>query len=136
VRFFFDAGIAITYVDALRTLAKIQQYDLVHLSERFPSDIKDVDWITKLAIEGDWVIISQDPRISRSSVERQAWQESGLTAFFFGDRWANLNFWKQAESLVHWWPQIALQARKTPHATGFLIPLQGKEFKQIYPRGS
>ena len=134
MRFFFDAGIAITYVEALRTLAKpYQQYELIHLSERFPPDIKDVDWIQKLAEEGDWVIISQDPRISRAKVERIAWQESGLTAFFFGDRWANLQFWKQAESLVHWWPDIALQASKTPRGMGYLIPLQGREFKKIYP---
>jgi hypothetical protein len=133
VRFFFDAGIAITYVEALRTLAKIQQYELVHISERFPQGIKDPEWIAQLAIENDWVIISADPRISRAKVEREAWQESGLTAFFFGDGWASLKFWKQAESLVHWWPEIALQARKTPQGTGYLIPLHGKAFKQIYP---
>ena len=34
-----------------------------------------------------------------------------LTAFFFADGWASKGFWKQAESLVHWWPQIVLKAR-------------------------
>jgi hypothetical protein len=134
VRFFFDAGIAITYVDALRILAKrYQQHELTHLFERFSRNVKDVDWITHLATEGDWVIISQDPRISRGKAEREAWHESGLTAFFLADGWANRQFWKQAEYLVHWWPQIVLQADKAPRGTGFLVPLQGKDFKQIYP---
>ena len=63
MRFFFDNCIAITFVKALKILAEIQQYELIHLSERFSPDTRDPDWIRTLATEGDWVIVSGDPRI-------------------------------------------------------------------------
>jgi hypothetical protein len=132
VKFFFDNGIAPPYVDALKILAEIQGYQLTHLRERFRPDTKDPDWIAELAAEREWVIISCDLRISRGKVEREAWHESGMTALFFGDTWANQQYWKQAESLVHWWPTIVLRARTAAPGDGFLVPLQGKDLKQIY----
>jgi hypothetical protein len=56
-----------------------------------------------------------------------------INCFFLDDGWASQNFWKQAEGLVHWWPRIVLKARDAQRGSGFLIPLKGKGFKQIYP---
>ena len=50
----------------------------------FRRDTPDQEWLATLAEEGDWVIVSGDPRITRGKHERQAWLESGLTAFFLG----------------------------------------------------
>ena len=133
MRFFFDNCVSIKFVQALSILARIQEYELVHLTERFAPDTKDEEWIRSLADEGQWVIISGDPRISKGQAQRIAWKESGFTAFFFADGWASKGFWKQAESLVHWWPQIVLRAREAAPGSGYLIPLSGKEFRQIYP---
>ena len=132
MRFFFDNCVSVRFVQALRILAQIQEYELVHLTERFAADTPDEEWIRRLASDGDWVIISGDPRISRGQAQRKAWQESGLTAFFFADGWASKGFWKQAESLVHWWPQIVLKARESTSGTGFLMPWNARDFKQIY----
>jgi PIN like domain len=88
VRFFFDNCVSVRFVQALRILAQIQEYELVHLTERFAADTPDEEWIRRLASDGDWVIISDDPRISRGQAQRKTWQESGLTAFFFADGWA------------------------------------------------
>ena len=137
MKFFFDNCISPAYVKALRILAAVQGYDLVHLAEKFNrADVKDVEWLHTLGTEGGWVIVSGDPRIARGQAERKAWMESGLTAFFLGDGWSSLGFWKQAEHLIGWWPRIVLKARdptlKT--GTGFILPLRGKEFKQIYAR--
>jgi hypothetical protein len=132
VRFFFDNCVSIKFVQALSILAQLQEYQLFHLTQRFSPSVTDVEWIRTLAEQGEWVIISGDPRISRGQAQRKAWQESGLTAFFFADGWASKGFWKQAESLVHWWPQIVLRARETIPGSGYLIPLNGKDFRQIY----
>ena len=132
MRFFFDNCVSITYVRALSILAEIQGYQLVHLTERFAADTPDEEWIRALTRDGDWVIISGDPRISRGQAPRRAWQESCLTAFFFANGWASRGFWKQAESLVHWWPQIVLKAREATPGTGYLMPWNGKDFRQIY----
>ena len=132
MKFFFDNCVSTKFVEALRILAQIQGYDLIHLTERFSANTHDEDWIRALASEGQWVIISGDPRISKGQAQRRAWRESELTAFFFADGWASRGFWKQAESLIHWWPQIVLKAREAAPGSGFLIPWSGKEFKEIY----
>lgn len=132
MKFFLDNCIAPVFAKALNILAEKQGYPIVHLRDQFPTHTKDPEWIRALADEGDWVIVSGDPRISRGKAERQAWQESRLTAFFFGDGWASRKYWNQAEDLVHWWPKIVLEAEKAPKGKGFLIPFNGKEFKVLY----
>jgi hypothetical protein len=132
LRFFIDNCISINLAEGIRVLAQVQEYEIVHLSEKFPADAPDLDWIPALSEEGDWVIVSGDPRISRSKAERAAWQESGLTAFFFSDGFPSKRYWKQAEILVHWWPLIVLKARQVPAGSGFLMPLSGKDLKEIY----
>ena len=135
MKFFLDNCVSITLVKGIRIFAEIQNYQLVHLTDLFPPDKPDTEWIREIAQDKDWIIVSGDPRISRGAAERRAWHESGLTAFFLGEGWASQTFWKQAECLVHWWPKIVLKARdtQTQSGSGFLIPLRGKEFKLIYP---
>ena len=132
MKFFLDNCIAPVYAEALNILAKKQGYPIVHLREKFPPSTKDPAWIRALADEGEWIIVSGDPRISRGKAEREAWHESRLTAFFFGSGWSSRSYWNQAEDIVHWWPRIVLEAEKAPRGKGFLIPLNGREFQVIY----
>jgi hypothetical protein len=120
VRFFLDNCISPILARALAVLAEFQQYDIIHLRDRFEPETRDLDWIPVLAAEGDWVIISGDTRISRSKAERAAWHESGLTAFFLSDDWSQKKFWTQAAELVRWWPVIVLTARQAPSGSGFV----------------
>jgi predicted nuclease of predicted toxin-antitoxin system len=89
VKFFLDNCIAPVFAKVLNILAERQGHPIVHLRDKFPPDTKDPEWIRALAEEGEWIIVSGDPRISREKAERQAWQESRLTAFFFGDGWTS-----------------------------------------------
>lgn len=132
MKFFLDNCIAPVFAKVLNILAERQGYPIPHLRDRFPPDTKDPEWIRALAEEGEWIIVSGDPRISRGKAERQAWQESRITAFFFGDGWTSRNYWKQAEDMVHWWPRIVLEAEKASRGKGFLIHLGGKDFQVIY----
>ena len=97
----------------------------------FRRDTPDQEWLATLAEEGDWVIVSGDPRITRGKHERQAWLESGLTAFFLGKGWAERSYWKQISELVRWWPQIVLKAGDAPQGSGFILPVGAKEMKQV-----
>lgn len=133
MKVFFDNNINVKYVQALRVLAEIQGYELVHLTDKFPENTPDAEWIRALKEERDWIVVTADPRITRNRVERLAWQESGLTAFFFTDGWSQKKFWNQIADLVTWWPTIVLEARRVDAGTGFLIPVKGKVLKQIYP---
>jgi hypothetical protein len=104
----------------------------MHLNDRFDkSSVPDEEWITVLGKEGDWIIISADPRISRAKAERAAWKESGLTAFFFADGWSNRTIYEQAADLIRRWPDMVQTARESPRGSGFLIT-KGKAFQSIY----
>lgn len=133
MRFFLDNCTSPYHAKGMQGFAELQQHEFKHLRQKFEQDISDVDWIRAIAAEGDWVIISGDTRITRNPVERAAWHESKLTAFFFIEPWLNDSYWKQSAALVHWWPTIAAQARKTPTGHGFIMPKLGKDLKQIYP---
>jgi hypothetical protein len=133
VRFFLDNCLSPYHAKGLRGFAEIQGNEIVHLRQRFDDDAADVEWIAELGSEGDWIIISGDTRITRSPIEKAAWHESNLTAFFFSEPFPSDSFWKQAHSLVGWWPTIVLQARRTPQRHGFVMPKVGRELKRIYP---
>lgn len=132
MRFFFDNCISPKYVGALRALTNAQDVRLVHLQDLFPEGTDDVEWIRELSAGRGWVVVSGDTRITRSTPERAAWRESGLTAFFFDDSWQNCRFWVQATEVLRWWPDIVERARDYPTGRGFKLPMRGKEMKEIY----
>ena len=132
MKIFFDNCISPVYARAMKILAEMQKYPIVHLREKFEPDTPDTDWISILAREGDWIILSSDPRISRGKAEKAIWKESGLTSFFFSDGWQNKSFWKQVEDLVHWWPDVILEARRASPGTGYLIPVKSKSLTVIF----
>ena len=109
--------------------------EVLHLRSKFQPDTPDIEWMQRLANDedDDWIIISGDLRITRNKAERQAWHESGLTAFFFDDAWSRANYWRKAADLVKWWPEIRRLAREHPSGHGYRIPAIGKEIKHIYP---
>lgn len=72
MRFFFDNNIS----HALNCLVQ-PQHEVVHLRDRFAPATSDADWMTKLANEMDWVIISADTAISRNPHEVEAWKQAG-----------------------------------------------------------
>jgi ribonuclease BN (tRNA processing enzyme) len=73
VRFFFDHNIAPKIARAVRELASAQGIEVVHLTDKFDPSTPDVEWISSLRREGDWIIVSGDIRISKSRAERAAW---------------------------------------------------------------
>jgi hypothetical protein len=103
-----------------------------HLTEKFSPDTDDPTWITSLASEGDWIIISGDPRISRDKGPREAWHQSGLTAFFLYEKFSSKQFWKQAEFLVSWWPDIKQKAGDCRKGTGFRLNQKPAAMHVIY----
>jgi hypothetical protein len=131
VRLFFDNCISVALARAVAELARAQDIEVIHLSDRFSRDTRDEDWMIALRPEG-WIIISGDARISRGKTERAAWHESGLTAFFLGDGWASKKHWVQATELVRWMPIIIETSTNCRPGSGFLLPFKGKAPKAIY----
>jgi hypothetical protein len=132
VKFFFDNCLAPSFARALNIFGETQGYpQITHPRDKFKPHTKDPTWIRALGEEGDWVIVSGDPRISRGRHEREAWLESGLTAFFMAKGWMNQRLWDQAWNLVRWWPVIVDQAERIRPGAGFLVPLKGTKLEQL-----
>jgi hypothetical protein len=131
LRLFFDNNISKATAEGIAAFVRSRGIEAVHLTPRFPADTPDAEWIAAIQAE-DWTIISGDPRIARNPVNRAAWRESRLTAFFMGDGFASKSFWPQTLELVRWMPLILDKARSCPRGAGFLCPLKGSQFNQIY----
>jgi hypothetical protein len=104
---------------------------VTHLSQMFPRNTPDAEWISKLGEEGGWVIVSGDLRISRNKAERQAWLESGLTAFFLAGAWGQQKLWSTAWRMIKWWPFIVAQAQSIRPGAGFIVPISGEKLQQL-----
>ena len=131
MRFFFDNCIAPAYAEAIAALTRGEGHEVVHLTEKFRPDADDVEWMGQLAREGDWIVISGDPAITRKKHEQAAWLESRLTAFFLAEAWQNLKFWDQAWQLIRKWPLIAELAGRVEPGAGFLVKVKSNRLEQI-----
>lgn len=131
MRYFFDNTLPPRIAQAIGTL--VDPPDITkHLQDLFSADAPDIEWLSKLGEEGDWIIISGDPRIVRSPHERKAWQSASLTTFFLKKGWTNVPFWQQAAQLVRWWPDIMSQAKRVSAGAAFLVPLNySGRFEQL-----
>lgn len=133
MRFFLDNNVSPLHAKALRLYYESEGHEFCHLLDRFPADTPDPNWISELAQEGDWIIISGDSRISTHPANRRAWHESGLTAFFLGEPWPREPRAKQAEALLGFFPSILMKARQHPRGFGFHLAKSCKTPRQIYP---
>jgi hypothetical protein len=138
VKFFFDNNIAFHMAKALNALGERQGYPPIVSQREMAGDsplsghTKDWQWMPRLAAQNEgWIIVSGDVNISKRMHEKAAWLESGLTAFFLGDGWADRKFWDQIMILMRWWPRIVEQARATPKGAGYIVPLSGNEFRVL-----
>lgn len=110
--------------NAIAALAVAENYQVIHLQDQFPPETADIEWISKLGDEGDWIIISGDTRISRNRHEQEVWRQAGLTTFFLAKGWTNQKIWDQAASFVRWWPRIVEVAQFVQPGATFEIPVR------------
>lgn len=132
MKFFFDNCVSKALCRAIAAIAESQGHEIVHLTRDFPADTPDTVWIPRIKDEG-YIIISGDPRITRNPANREAWHESGLTAFFLGEGFSSRRVWVQAEELMRWFPQIIDTVKACPPGSGFILPFKGSAMpKPIY----
>ncbi|MEW6301836.1 MAG: hypothetical protein AB1705_00080 [Verrucomicrobiota bacterium] len=125
MKFFLDNCLAIRHARTLHEMVQ-PQHSVTHLHDKFAKETKDVDWITSLAAEGNWVIISGDYRIGRNKHEREAWHQSRLTVFFLAKGWMNLPPLQQHSKLALILDDIVAHAEKAKRGSGFLISVKGR----------
>lgn len=79
--------------------------DAIHLRSQFPQNTKDLDWIAEVAKNG-WILITTDREMNRRRAEKEALREHKVIAFFLRDGFGDEKFWRQAELLCKYWPEI------------------------------
>jgi len=97
-----------------------------HLREKFPSDASDVDWINKLAKEGDWFVITQDNRIMKNTHERKAWKEARIPIVFLHKSWVKQGFWDTSWKLIKCWPKLKEIIIRDRKRKSFVLNTKGK----------
>jgi hypothetical protein len=125
VNFFCDNNLSPKIAHALNCLVS-PQHKVVHLRDRFAADTTDIEWITALANEDGWVIISADTSIAKNPHEREAWRASGHPVFFYRHNMLNLGLWQQASRLCNVFPDILKLSQKASPGDYFYIPAKGK----------
>lgn len=130
MRFFFDNNIALRIARAMHQLVH-PTHEAAHLREKFDRATPDTEWITTLAEEGDWIIISGDLNISKRPQEKRVLRAARLTTFFLAQGFVNVPFWEQVKWVIHKWPLIVDQAQKIEPGACFVVPKTGARLKQL-----
>lgn len=126
MKFVVEHSISPYLTQAVAILAAQGGDEVVHLRTDYHQATLDPVWLRGLGQrEPNVIVVSADPRITRSPHEREAWLASGLTCFFLKS-FADLPFWEQAARLVKWWPGIMDAAQRAHRGTGFLVSVHGK----------
>lgn len=127
MRFFFDNCLSHKLPRALRELDD-EGHTIVHLSEKFSRDAKDLEWLPKLKEEGDWIIISVD-LFNKTAEEHMAMRNSAAAVFIFAEGHGELPRWEMFKRVVSWWPRIVDQAKLANRNACFKIPMTSTKFK-------
>lgn len=99
----------------------------------YPSNARDIDWITDLSSNGNWVVISHD-RFKKNPSEKEAVRKSGLTIFELAKGWAQQTKWPHAAQFIRWWPRIIEVSESVQGGAAFEVPwnISGKgQLKQL-----
>lgn len=135
MNFLLDNNLSPRLARALNELCagEPEEIEVVHLRDKFPPDIPDIDWINALAADKDWSVVTRD-RIIKNPLEKEAFRQSGLTAFILVKTWKDHGHWELAAQMVRWWPRIMEQASLISGGAAFEVPwrISGKgQFTQL-----
>ena len=102
--------------------------EAIHLRDKFDPSTSDLEWITELKKEKDWIIISQD-RFAKNKLEKEAFYKSDLLAFVLTKGWSQQKYWEKAHKIIRIWPTIIDQANLVKSGGVFEVPLTGTKVK-------
>ena len=124
MRFFVDHNLSRQLATGMKAFGE----DVVHLTEFFPENVDDTDYLRHIGSEG-WFLVTRDKRIRYRPAELEALRQSGVGAFFMGGK--NRTRCELIQQLVRHWPRMKELARKTPVPFAFRIPPSGTKFTTL-----
>lgn len=130
MKVFFDHNMSPAIARALRELFG-KKHEITYLAEKFSRDASDIEWITELSREGQWVVISGDRRITRNRAEYSAFRNSNLIRLFLSEGLYKAPVAKQAERLLALWPTIESVCSTVQGGAVFELPLRSTRLRQL-----
>ena len=82
---------------------------IISLREKFSPNTPDIEWISRLSIEGGWAVLTKDLRIRTRPHERAALDRSRVVYFFLAGSWRKLTVEDSAARLIRLIPKLAAQ---------------------------
>lgn len=112
MNFLFDNNLPPQLASGLAALSKSEPHvhQVIHLSDRFPRNEKDLVWIAALAADGPWYVISIDKFRKDHRAEREAIRRAGHTVYVLDPQWSSQPYWAKVARLMLWWPQLLRHA--------------------------
>jgi hypothetical protein len=123
MRFMLDNNLSPRLARALNALTENDGDSVDHLRSRGLDAEPDEVYISELAKEGSWVVVTCDTSMARKPHEVKAWIDSGLVFVMLKHGWIALDFWKKAWKLIRIWPEIRAKAKRARPGTGISVPV-------------
>jgi hypothetical protein len=108
LKFLVDNNLPPSIARALHVLsshADLPRIEVVALRDKFPANTKDPDWVSQLADEGGWSILSGD-HFRKTVAERELIRRIGFNVFVLQSSWDSHTYWDKSAQLILWWPRI------------------------------
>ena len=121
MNFFFDTNLSPYLAQAINCLER--EGEVVHLTEKFPGDTPDEDWL-KYVGKNNLILITKDKKIKRRVAELRAIKKYKVRAFVLTCR--NRDNWEIALQLIKKWREIKELAAKNIPPFAFKVPFAGK----------
>ena len=115
---------------AVRELFK-SDHEVTYLAEKFPRNVSDVDWISGLSKDGQWIVISGDRRITRNRAEYHAFRNSNLIGLFLSQGLNKAPVVKQAERILALWPVILTVSATVQGGAMYELPMKSTKLRQL-----
>lgn len=107
---------------ALAVLLAPEGIEVLHHTDRFPSDTSDQHWILTLAAEGGWVVLTADPALLAGPAGRLCWRQSGLVGLVLSPAFRTLRPAEAAARLLFLWPRLEGWAKTAESGQAALVP--------------
>ena len=120
MKFFVDNNLPPALARALNALSSPDGHSVTHIREKFAEQTKDEIWISGLASEGEWIVITRDKL--NKGLEREALRRAGLRTFMLDKSWSDHPFWDICYQLVRWWPRIVQESAGIQGGAAFKVP--------------
>ena len=132
MKFFVDNNLPPKMARAFNEIGA-PEHTFVHLREH--KDLKptstDVEWMSLLEKEGNWVVLTKDINITKKPVEKAAFAKAKLTGFFLDKTWKDLNLWMVLSKLAALMPEIIKLAETSRHGDCFKVPVKSSKIHKL-----